>query len=1306
MGRVRGSLHAAPLMTSLLIGRNQEFNFAACSCSPRRPFYFLRLTMTFHAAVFILLAILLVNDAGAFFNTLSRIQSSRLNRSGLLFLAKSAPPSDITLRRTTLKTRRPWTYTPLNPTRRSKVVSLVHELEENTNLKDAGATLDILSQWSRLGEGERAESLCNTFFLEQSPDAETANQALRRVLFAWCNELNRKVQKDPSRRQVKDDEYKKLARQAEQVLQKMDPVESGDYQAVIQAHAISFNVASALFLLKKCPSAAAYASVIRCILSPNCPVNLYERKNQRLAPVEMAHELLQECVSKTNNTLSPLVYNRVLNAWSYTLPHFSKKKAYRASDYDDVMEKVEWIWENIPKRDARTFCLAMYCYCKSGRAKRAYDVWEQLLEYLLASDSNEKERVDARSFKMLVNSLSTQNDADASEKIDSVITGMWKLHEAGYYDTAPNVFLVTTAMNSWAKHGNVDRVKRLLHDLETRYQTLKWKSLKADVAVYNALIHAIRNQEDIANAADEAGSVVKLMERNGIMPDTITCNTLMDVCLASNTKKGRERAEQTLMRMVEGFKRGNARVKPSLKSFSSLIHAWSDADSPVRAEFLLDVMEERYRPPASLFETIIMSWCRQAQVSNTVAAKRAMNLLLRMEELFEATKNEALRPRISLYNQVIQVLNDVGSGEDAFTIFEHRDRVYPPVDSTLEPRQLTSSGEVFGLLQYIEDAPTLSPRTPATVQNFNFVISQLGKSGKVWAGQRAEDVLNFMLESKKKFPPSTLTFNLVMSAYAKSSLRDAGEKAAAVLERMNLLSEAGILKDVKADRVSYNTLMNAYAKSSDIMPGSLAEAVFDELEVLYDVTQDETLKPDIVSYSTLLKALARGGDPYSANRAEEILLQMLKDYKEDRNNVKPNTVCFNEVIYAWARSPDPDAPKRAEGLLRIMQDMYHSDGNQDIKPDTRTYNVVLYALANSNDDDAPMRVALLLDEMKGENDSIKPDSVSYSTAISAFAKHSGSGAVNSTLLLLEELYESDIEVDSSFFSNLIYCLTRTSPEEAPIAAELILMDLTKRIEAGLVNVTVNTEIYNALINCWGKSGNRGSAARAEEILQEMQDEYDAGNTHVRPDVQTYTAVIDACAKSREADESKRAESVLNRLEEDGLVRPNAHTYTAVIHAYARSDSPSKAKHAQTILRRMIHDYENGNEEAQPSVVTYNAILNACEYSVGDATEVEDAFRVACDTLDEIRSCEYLSPDDITYGTFLGVIAKLMPKSETTNDLIELVFKRCCADGQLGPLALKKLGDAASVSRYRRLLGGVSADNVPAEWTCNVVTNSR
>ena len=103
----------------------------------------------------------------------------------------------------------------------------------------------------------------------------------------------------------------------------------------------------------------------------------------------------------------------------------------------------------------------------------------------------------------------------------------------------------------------------------------------------------------------------------------------------------------------------------------------------------------------------------------------------------------------------------------------------------------------------------------------------------------------------------------------KSSQRNAGEKAVAVLEKMTALSDAGILKGVKADRVSYNTVIHAYAKSADPMSCSVAESVFRKLECSYKETNDETLKPNIVTYSTLLNALANCGKPHSAKRAEE-----------------------------------------------------------------------------------------------------------------------------------------------------------------------------------------------------------------------------------------------------------------------------------------------------------------------------------------------------------------------------------------------------------------------------------------------------
>ena len=740
------------------------------------------------------------------------------------------------------------------------------------------------------------------------------------------------------------------------------------------------------------------------------------------------------------------------------------------------------------------------------------------------------------------------------------------------------------------------------------------------------------------------------------------------------------------------------------------MNAWTASGSPERAETLLELMEERYRPPALLFDNIIMAYCNQtdlASIGSSNSAKRAKRLLERMEELFEATRNEALRPTMSLYNAVIRALSGNMDQHDIDAVRVRRDRMYSRVDSALEPMHFTSSKEVFGLLKHLDDAPPITHA--ATTKNFNNVIFALGRSGKIWAGQRAEDILNYMLEmhlkrGKKEIAPDIVTFNSVMAA-VQSSHPNAGRKAEAVLEKLHTLHAIGRLDDVKADRVSYNTIMNAYAKSADPRSGTHAEKVFRDLEALYHETKEEALKPDIVSFTTLLNAWAKSGEANGAKRAEQILLRMLKDYKTNHDHVKPNTICFNSVIDAWARSPDEGAAKRAEMVLRLMEDM-HSSGNEDVVPNTRTFNVVLYALANSKEEDAPIRAELLLDRMRKEarkgNDAMKPDIVSYSTTISAWAKQGGPVAMNATLMLLEDLFESEVEPDSGFFSSLIYSLTQTGSKEAPKAAETIVMDVKRRVESGKLNMQVDTNIYNALIHCWAKSGEKGASSRAEEIFQQMEEEFAQGNKYVQPNVRTYTCVIDAFAKNRDADAAKHAEAILNRMQDDARVVPNVHTYTAVIQNYARSDDPSKALHAQAILHRMKDDYARGNEGARPSIVTYNALLNACEFTRGDEPDMEHAFAVACETLDEVRSSDYLAPDDITYGTFLGVISKLMPKSDTRNQLVELVFKRCCIDGQVGPVVLKKLKDAASVSLCKKLLGDVKEENLPPKWTCNVV----
>jgi hypothetical protein len=169
-----------------------------------------------------------------------------------------------------------------------------------------------------------------------------------------------------------------------------------------------------------------------------------------------------------------------------------------------------------------------------------------------------------------------------------------------------------------------------------------------------------------------------------------------------------------------------------------------------------------------------------------------------------------------------------------------------------------------------------------------------------------------------------------------------------------------------------------------------------------------------------------------------------------------------------------------------------------------------------------------------------------------------------------------------------------------------------------------------------------------------------------------------------------------------LLKPNVHTYTGIIQNYARSDLPSKATHAQAVLQRMKDDYANGNEGARPNIFSYNAVLNACEFSSGDNSEVEQAFKVACTTMDEIRSSDYLHIDHVTYGSFLGVLANLMPKSDMRTEMVELLFRKCQSDGMVGSVVLKKLKDAAPPSLYSKLLADVKQKELPREWTRNVV----
>jgi hypothetical protein len=144
-----------------------------------------------------------------------------------------------------------------------------------------------------------------------------------------------------------------------------------------------------------------------------------------------------------------------------------------------------------------------------------------------------------------------------------------------------------------------------------------------------------------------------------------------------------------------------------------------------------------------------------------------------------------------------------------------------------------------------------------------------------------------------------------------------------------------------------------------------------------------------------------------------------------------------------------------------------------------------------------------------------------------------------------------------------------------------------------------------------------------------------------------------------------------------------------------------------LLREMEKLYLAGNKQLRPNVVAFNAVMNACAFTSGDVPEQNRAMEISHSILKELEQSPYGKPDQISYGTFLKVCGNQMPDCNTRQKIIEVIFQRCCKDGQLGSLVLSQLKAIAPEELYERLLGkriydNVQLDDLPKEWRCNVV----
>ncbi|KAL7472126.1 hypothetical protein ACHAXS_012456 [Conticribra weissflogii] len=499
-------------------------------------------------------------------------------------------------------------------------------------------------------------------------------------------------------------------------------------------------------------------------------------------------------------------------------------------------------------------------------------------------------------------------------------------------------------------------------------------------------------------------------------------------------------------------------------------------------------------------------------------------------------------------------------------------------------------------------------------------------------------------------------FDWLVDAWSRSGERDAASMALALLNRMEELRDASNIEaKISPDVRTYTKVISAISRSGRQTAGEEAEAVLERM-IAYSksiVSSDVNLAPNTLTYTYVADAYARSHSPRSPENAQRIVDKMEQLRFNGDPEVRPTARAWNSVILAWGhweRNAPGDAigAERAEACLKVMEKLANTTGNEEVRPNFYNYNSVISAWAHSREIGAPSRAEKILEKM-------------------------------------ESLYRA----------------------------------------SGNENVKPRTSTYNAIIDAWAKSGEVDMAKRAELLLGHMMELYETGhNLDAKPNVRSFNSVLNAWAKSGDMMAPDRAKELLVKMEnlslceggkkETGLdVAPDSTSFATAINAYARSYVPGKAESAFKLFQHMKELYDaTGRESLKPNNVVFNSVLNACAFSMGDLEDQSKAMEIASSMLVELGESPYGCPDQVTYGTYLKVIANQMPASNARSQIVQAVFKKCARSGMVGEMVLRQLRDMSIKGEtYRKCVGKSINDEInvrelPSSWTCNVVEGKR
>jgi pentatricopeptide repeat protein len=447
-------------------------------------------------------------------------------------------------------------------------------------------------------------------------------------------------------------------------------------------------------------------------------------------------------------------------------------------------------------------------------------------------------------------------------------------------------------------------------------------------------------------------------------------------------------------------------------------------------------------------------------------------------------------------------------------------------------------------------------------------------------------------------------------------------------------------------------------------------------------------------------------------KVEALLKQMQEMYERGHHHLRPNHQCFVVVLGAWAKHGTDDSIARAQTILSRMEDLFLETNEPQYRMNAYGYNLVMKAISSSDRENRVDQLERIIKHMTAlaEKHDIKellPDKVSYSILMKALIRESKPGFAHRVNDILETMQQRSLQESKASIAPDVVCYAiamdawekSKDPDAAKRAREVMNGMAKFAAKSGIKRLMPNAFCFNTLINIHAQNG---KGEEAEKVLADMEKEYRRGKDRVRPDAATFTSCIDAWAASGDKDCIKRSQSLFERMMERYKAgqldcKPTNRTFTAMMISLAKSRVQDKAHKAQDLLE--IYENIGGKHNLR----TYNALIYAFSSETGNEQAKYDALGRSMAIFHRMRDEDNLEPDSITYSSLLHACSLLIADPHERQTAIQDVFQKCCEDGKVNELVLKRLSRVSSRDFLNTLVSEDSTkqirlESLPVEWT--------